>query len=303
VVTGRPTVAVVGLGKMGLAIAERLLDCGFPLAVFNRTGARAEPLAGRGANVLDTASDALGDAEVCITMLADDEALSEVALGAGGIMEGARTGTTLIDMSTVSVEASREVAARATEARVEYLRAPVSGNPGVVRSGNLTILVSGPERAFESMDEVFHAIGKTVLYVGEDERARVAKLILQILIGGTAELLAEAVLLGEAGGIERGKLAEVLGASVVNSPFLAYKSEPLFRDDFSATFTTAMMLKDVDLVLDLARETRVTLPFTQELRGLLEQTIAGGYGDVDFMALYLRLRRLAAAEATTAGAT
>jgi 3-hydroxyisobutyrate dehydrogenase-like beta-hydroxyacid dehydrogenase len=158
------------------------------------------------------------------------------------------------------------------------------------------------------MDELFRAIGKTVLYVGEGERARVTKLILQILVGGTAELLGEALVLGEAGGIDREKLVEVLGSSVVNSPFLAYKSEPLLRDDYSATFTTAMMLKDVDLVLELAGETRVTLPFTQELRGLLEQAIEGGHGDVDFMALYLQLRQGIGAEtissaATTAGAT
>jgi len=301
--SARPTVAVVGLGKMGLAIAERLLDCGFELAVWNRTVERAGPLTARGATVLGEPAAALRHAEVCVTMLADDEALEAVALGRGGILESARPDTTLVDMSTVSVAASRAVAARAAEADVGYLRAPVSGNPGVVRSGNLTILVSGPEQAFESTRVVLDAIGKTVLYVGEDERARVAKLILQILVGGTAELLAEAVLLGEAGGLERARLAEVLDASVVNSRFLAYKSEPLLRDDFSATFTTAMMLKDVDLVLDLAREKRVTLPFTQELRGLLEQTIEGGHGDVDFMALYLRLRRLVDAETTTAGAT
>ena len=126
---------------MGL-LADRILDAGFPLAVYNRTRERTEPLAARGADVLDSPAEALQRADVCITMLADDAALEQVA---GEILEGARAGTTLIDMSTVSVSASERVAAKAEDAGVHYVRSPVSGNPGVVVSGNLTLIVSGPE--------------------------------------------------------------------------------------------------------------------------------------------------------------
>jgi len=196
----------------------------------------------------------------------------------------------LVDMSTISPTASARVAEAAAAAGIGYLRAPVSGNPTVVRGGTLTIIVSGPEEAARELDPLLRAIGPKVLYVGEGEQARVVKLVFQILVGGTAELLGEALVLGEAAGVERAKLLEAIGASAVGSPFVAYKSEPLLRDDYSATFTTAMMLKDVELVLDLAGASGVALPFTRHLRLLLEATAEGGRADDDFMALHAHLR-------------
>ena len=293
------TVAVVGLGKMGEAIAERILDGGFPLAVSNRTRKRAETLAARGATVLDSASDALQQADVCVTSLADDSAVEAVLLGEGGVLAGARPGTTLVETSTVSVACSERVAVAAAAAGVDYLRAPVSGNPVAVRAGTLTIVVSGPERVFAEREPLLRAIGPKVLYVGDGEQARVVKLVFQILIGGTAELLSEALVLGEAAGVERSRILEAIGASAAGSPFVAYKSPPLLADDYSATFTTALMLKDVDLVLDLARERGVELPFARHLRTLLEATADGGHADEDFMALYLQLRQSLTDEVTT----
>jgi 3-hydroxyisobutyrate dehydrogenase len=279
-------VAVVGLGRMGLPIAERLLDGGFPLSVWNRTAAKADALRARGATVLDSPADALADADACVTMLADDDALEEIA---AAVLGSARPGTALIDMSTVSVGASERVAGQAGAAGVEYLRAPVSGNPSVVRAGNLTIVVSGREDGLRRVEPILRAIGPKVLYVGEGERARVVKLALQVMIAGTAELLAEALVLGEAAGVERRTLLEVVGESAVGSPFARYKIEPLLRGDYSATFTTAMMLKDIDLVLDQAGKGDLRLPITRELRTLLDTLAESGYADKDFMALYLQL--------------
>ena len=280
-------VAVVGLGKMGEPIAERILDAGFPLAVWNRTPSRAVPLVTRGATALDSASDALAQADVCITMLTDDDALDTVA---GEVLAGARSGTTLIDMSTVSPAVSQRIAERAGAAGVDFLRSPVSGNPTVVRGGTLTLVVSGPEAVAQRLDPLLRAVGPKVFYVGEGERARVVKLVLQVLVGGITELLGEAMVLGEAGGVDRAALLDVINASAVGSPLTGYKGEALVRDDYSATFTTAMMLKDVDLVLDVAEENRLVLPFTRHLRRLLEHTIEGGHADEDFLALYLSLR-------------
>ena len=220
-------------------------------------------------------------------MLTDDDALEAVATE---VLDGARRGTTLVDMSTVSVAVSERIAERAAEIGVEYLRSPVSGNPGVVRGGNLTLVVSGSEDAVERLDPLLRAIGPKVFYVGEGERARVVKLVLQVLIGGITELLGEAVVLGEAGGVDRARLVEVINASAAGSPLTGYKGDALVRDDYSATFTTAMMLKDVDLVLDLAGESSLVLPFTRHLRQLLEQAVESGHSDEDFLALYLQLR-------------
>jgi 3-hydroxyisobutyrate dehydrogenase-like beta-hydroxyacid dehydrogenase len=283
-------VALLGLGNMGTPIAERLLDAGYALAVWNRTTDKANALVERGAKQLRAPAEALREADVCVTVLADDAAFEDVVLGEHGVLSGARPGTTLIDMSTISVDASEHVAGRAAQAGVGYLRAPVSGSPVIVRGGTLTIMVSGPEDLADDLRPLLEAIGPTVLYVGHDEAARVVKLVLQVLIGGTAELLAEALVLGEMGGVDREKLLEVIGASVVGSRFVEYKTKPLLEEDYSATFTTNLMLKDVGLVLDLASERGIDLPFTERMSDLLADAVARGHGDSDFIALFRRLQ-------------
>jgi 3-hydroxyisobutyrate dehydrogenase-like beta-hydroxyacid dehydrogenase len=283
-------VAVLGLGNMGEPIAERILAAGFPLSVWNRTPEKAAPLVERGAGQLGSPSEALRKADVCVTVLADDAAFEDVVLGEHGILAGARHGTSLVDMSTISVDASEHVAGRAAQAGVGYLRAPVSGSPVIVRGGTLTIMVSGSEDLAADLRPLLEAIGPTVLYVGQEEAARVTKLVLQILIGGTAELLSEALVLGELGGVDRDKLLETIGASVVGSRFVEYKTKPLLEGDYSATFTTNLMLKDVGLVLDLASEQGVELPFAERLSNLLEDAVERGHGDQDFIALFRRLQ-------------
>jgi 3-hydroxyisobutyrate dehydrogenase-like beta-hydroxyacid dehydrogenase len=291
-------VALLGLGNMGLPIAERLLDAGFSLSVWNRTPERAAPLVERGAKQLSSPDEALRKADVCVTVLADDAAFEDVLLGEQGVLAGARPGTTLVDMSTVSVDASEHIATRAAQAGVGYLRAPVSGSPVIVRGGTLTIIVSGPEDLAADLRPVLEAIGPTILYVGHEEAARVVKLVLQVLIGGTAELLAEALVLGEQSGVEREKLLEAIGESVVGSRFVEYKTKPLLEEDYSATFTTNLMLKDVKLVLDLASERGVDLPFTNRLSALLEDAVARGHGDQDFIVLFRRLEEAHVTEPT-----
>jgi len=291
-------VAVVGLGNMGEPIAERIIEAGFPVAVWNRTAGKAEPLAERGATLLPAPADALRQADVCVSVLADDDALEAVLLGPDGVLANARLGTALVEMSTVSVAASERVAEAAEAAGVDYLRAPVSGNPTVVRGGTLTIMVSGAEETATRFGPLLEAVGPTVLYVGEREAARVVKLVLQVLIGGTAELLGEALVLGEAAGVERKMLLEVIGASAVGSKFVGYKTEPLLQEDYSATFTTSLMLKDIGLVLDLAAQKDLDLPFAGHLATLLESAIEQGYGDQDFIALFRRLREARPTTAT-----
>ena len=292
-------VALVGLGNMGTAVGERLLDAGAELFVYNRSAGRDEALVARGAARLTSAGAALQAADVCILTLADDAALEAVALGGDGVLAAARPSTALIEMSTISVAASKRVGEAAADRGVGYLRAPFSGNPTAIRGGKAVIFVSGPADVAARCDPILRAITPTVHNVGEGEQARVLKLALQILIAGTTELLSEAVVLGEAAGLDRKALLDVVNQSVVGSPFVEYKSEPLLRDDFTATFTTAMMMKDVDLVLDLARSVDVELPVTEELRSLLDAACEGGHADQDFMALVLELKERSGARTTT----
>jgi 3-hydroxyisobutyrate dehydrogenase-like beta-hydroxyacid dehydrogenase len=225
--------------------------------------------------------------DVVLTSLADDaafEAVADEAVAAAG------PGTVLVDLSTVSPAASGRVAALADAASVEYLRAPVSGNPTVVRAGNLSFMVSGPEEAFERVEPVIRAIGPTVHLVGDGEQARIVKLAINLMIAGIVQLMSEAVVLAEASGVARADMMEVMGSSAVAAPLVKYKTEPLLRDDYSVTFSTALMEKDIDLALDAAEEAGVQLPVTQEMKGLLRDAIDAGYGDDDFLALFQHLR-------------
>ena len=283
-------VAIAGLGRMGMPIAERILAAGHSLTAYNRTPGKVESLVGRGAKAAGAPGELLREAEVCVTVLADDAALEEVVSAPDGILAGARPDTVLVDMSTVSVAASGRVAAAADQKGVHFLRAPVSGNPSVVRAGNLTVIVSGPSEPFERVAPLLREIGPNVYYVGDAEQARVVKLTLQVLIAGTTELLSEALVLGEAGGVSREKLLEVMGNSAVGSPFIRYKTEGLIRDDYTATFTTSMMKKDLELVLGLGHELGIPLPVTDELGRLVQEAIEAGHGDLDLTSLFLQLR-------------
>jgi 3-hydroxyisobutyrate dehydrogenase len=283
----RLTVGLIGLGNMGSAFAERLLDGGYDLLVYSRTAAKADPLAARGAAVVGTATDLAERVDVVLTSLPNDEALESVADEMVGAM---RPGSVLVDLSTVSPAASARVATLAEEASVDYLRAPVSGNPTVVRAGNLSFIVSGARETLERVEPVIKTIGPTVHHVGEGEQARIVKLALNLMIAGLAQLMSEALVLAEASDVSRKDLLEAMASSAVGAPFVQYKKEPLLRDDFSATFTTALMEKDIDLILDAAKQAGVELPVAREMKSLLRATAEAGYADDDFMALFLRLR-------------
>jgi 3-hydroxyisobutyrate dehydrogenase-like beta-hydroxyacid dehydrogenase len=283
----RPAVGLIGLGNMGTAIAERLLAAGYKLAVHNRTQEKAERLRASGAAVFETVGALAEAVEIVLTSLANDEALESVATA---LADAAQPGTLLVDMSTVSPAVSARVAALVDGASILYLRAPVSGNPSVVRAGNLTFIASGPRVALERAEPTLLAIGRAVHEVGEGEQARVVKLAINLVIGGLAELMAEALVLSEAYGVERAALLETMADSAAGAPFVKYKTEPLLRDDYSATFTTRLMEKDVDLVLEEAASAGLRLPLAAEIRTLIRSAIDAGYGDADFMALYPNLR-------------
>jgi 3-hydroxyisobutyrate dehydrogenase-like beta-hydroxyacid dehydrogenase len=284
----RPVVGLIGLGNMGTAFAERLLDAGYPLVVGNRTPEKAEALAARSAAVAASPAQLAEQADVILTSLADDEAFESVATAA---IAAARPGSVLVDLSTVSPAASTRVAVRAEAASVGYVRAPVSGNPTVVRAGNLSLIVSGAAEDIDRVEPVIRAIGPTLHRVGDGEQARIVKLAINLMIAGIAQLMSEALVLGEAADVPRAVLLDVMGSSAVGAPFVKYKTGPLVRDDYSATFTTALMEKDIDLALDAAGEAGVELPLTSEMKSHLRAAIEAGYAEDDFIVLFQHLRK------------
>lgn len=283
-------VAVLGLGRMGIPIAERLEGAGHELSVWNRSPGPTGPFADRGVRVLGRPSEAWEHADVCITMLADGPAVEAVTLGEDGLLAGEASGV-LIDMSTISAESSARVAEECERRGVSFLRAPVSGNPSVVAAGNLGIVVSGPRDAFDRLGDMLRDIGPNVFYVGAGEESRVVKLALNVMIGGTAQLLAEALVLAEKYGIDRAAMLEVIGGTAMGSPFVKYKTDALVADDYSSTFSSSLLYKDLALALEAAHEVGAPLPVAAVTQQLVEACIATGMGDADFTALLPRLRR------------
>ena len=284
-------VAFLGLGHMGVAMARRLEEAGFELTVYNRSPSPTEEFAARGARVAATPADAAAGADVVLTMLSDGVAVEAVVLGEDGVLSGdGPFPSILADMSTIDVTSSRRIAERAAALGVRYLRAPVSGNAVAVQTGTLSIIVSGDATALEDARAVLEAIGPTVYLLGDAEQARVMKLGLAIMIAASAQMLAETLALGEAHGLDRAQMLEIIRGSAAGSPFVTYKSGPLVADDYTSTFTSRLMNKDLHLIRACADEVGLPVPVTTLVAQLVQDCIDLGMGDLDFMALLPRLQ-------------
>jgi 3-hydroxyisobutyrate dehydrogenase-like beta-hydroxyacid dehydrogenase len=280
---------------MGSAVASRLLDAGFEIWVHNRSPQKANELLTRGAHWAATPRDVARAVELVITMVAEDEALQHVVCGAEGVLSGIVQNLTLMDMSTVSPTASSEVAAACHEAAVPYLRAPVSGSTVLASTGSLSVLVSGPQDSFGTWRDVLEKLASSVLYVGGGEEARTMKLMLNMVVSATMLAMGEALVLGERNGLDWQTMLDVFCNSAVASPLVKYKSDLLARRDFSPAFTTAMMVKDLDLALALARQLGVVAPTTALGRELLQTTVGLGWGEHDFAAVVRMLEQVSEA--------
>lgn len=288
----KKSVAIIGMGKMGEALAKRLLDQQFELAIWNRSKKDFSEFTSRGAQILDDPSSAWSTSDVAISFLASDDAVKQVYLGENGLLTGSCAGHLAIDMSTISPEASSEVAKKATAAGVDFLRSPVSGNPGVLASGNLALIVSGPKDAFDKNLELLETVGPKVYYVGQNEESRIVKLTINATLAATTAIMAETIMLCEANGIDRKTYLDVLANSSVGSPFIKYKSEPLQKHDYSATFTTEMLGKDLRLALKLAKDSGSAALVTEKIYEIIDQTCKYGLGELDFTAILPYLQNL-----------
>ena len=275
----------IGAGRMGSPMIIRLLDAGHEVTVWNRTREKAEPLADRGAVIVDAPAE-LADREIVFTMVAGSEDFKAVTIGPDGVLsvDGAAP-SILIDSSTVSASASRAVRERADAVGTALLAAPVSGNPKVVRAGRLTLVVSGPAEAWESAREVLEALGRGATYVGEGDRARLVKICHNLALGICAQTLAEITVLAEKGGISRTDFLSFFNDSVMGSTFSRYKTPALVGLDYTPTFTTELLLKDFDLGLDAASELGASVPVVEHVRALIAAMIEEGWSGVDFAAM------------------
>jgi 3-hydroxyisobutyrate dehydrogenase-like beta-hydroxyacid dehydrogenase len=279
------TLGWVGTGRMGYALATRLLEAGCDLSVYNRTRAKAEPLAELGATVVDSPAD-LANRDIVFTMVAGPADFEQVVTGESGLLSRPdATPGVIVDSSTVSPDASAGVRAVTDKRGVALLAAPVSGNPSVVDAGKLTVVVSGPSDAWEAARPYLELFGAGATYVGEGDAARLVKICHNLMLGVVAQSLAEITVLAEKGGVSRAAFLEFLNKSVMGSMFTGYKTPAIVNLDFTPTFTPALLYKDFHLGFESAEEHGVPMPVAAAAQQAVQALIGFGYEDVDFMAL------------------
>ncbi len=274
----------IGIGRMGYAMAERLAKAGCDLTVYNRTRAKAEPLAKHGAKIAGRPADLAG-CDIVFTMVATGDDVKEVLEGPNGVLSGSGKPQLVVDSTSISLEASAAIRKSLAARGVKLLAAPVSGNAKVIKAGRLTFCVSGPREAFETAQPYLDAIGAGVSYVGDGELSRIAKIAHNVFLGVVIQSLAEVTILAQKAGMTRAAFLDFLNKSVMGSTFSKYKTPALVNLDMSVTFTPPLLRKDLDLGLDAGRELGVPMPLTSVTRDLIQTLIGNGYGDEDFAAL------------------
>jgi 3-hydroxyisobutyrate dehydrogenase-like beta-hydroxyacid dehydrogenase len=269
---------------MGSALARRLLAAGCDVGVYNRTAAKAEPFAAAGAEVAGSPAG-LASRDIVFVTVGSSEDFSEAVLGPGGLMSSEAAPSILVDCSTISAEASRQVRGELAQRGTTLLAAPVMGNPRVAGAGRLTLAVSGPRQTFEAARPYLDLLGAGATYVGEGELARTVKLCHNLFLGVVTQSLAEVTILAQKSGVSREAFLGCLNNSVMGSTFTRYKSPAFVNLDFHPTFTATLLRKDFDLGLAAAREHEVPLPVASLVHQMVQTLIGHGYADQDFAAL------------------
>ena len=280
------TIGWIGIGRMGYAMAERLGKAGCDIAVWNRTRAKAEPLAKSGARVVDSLPE-LADRDIVFTMVSTGKDVKEVLFGASGVLSKGKAPKIVVDSTSISLEESAEIRAKLGEKGVKFLSAPVSGNAKVIKAGKLTVVASGPQDAFDVVAPYLAEIGQGVSYVGDGELSRIAKICHNVMLGVVIQNLCEITILAEKAGMKRHAFLDFLNKSVMGSMFTRYKAPALTNLDFHVTFTPELLRKDIDLGLDAGKKLGVPMPLTSLTRDLVQTLIGHGYTEEDFSTLLL----------------
>lgn len=279
-------VGYVGLGVMGSSVVRRLLAAGHDVTVWNRTREKADGLLAEGARWADSPREVAERSDVVFTMVTNTAAVQAVTEGEDGILAGLGTGKVYVDMSTASPGNTRALAERVAEAGAQMLDAPVSGTSITVDQGKATIMVGGDEDAFERCKPVLDAIGPKVFHLGPSGSAVSIKIAINLSLAVQMLAFSEGVLLAEKSGISRERAVEVMLASVIASPMVAYRGPLVLGHPEEVWFDCHMMQKDMCLALELGRELEVPLPTTAVTNELLTAANGMGIGDKDFAVLF-----------------
>jgi 3-hydroxyisobutyrate dehydrogenase-like beta-hydroxyacid dehydrogenase len=285
----------IGIGRMGHAMAERLARGGADLTVWNRTPAKAEPLAALGAKVARELRE-LAACDIVYVMVSTWNDVKEVVGGANGLLSGPHSPKLVVECSSISLEGSAELRALLSARGVQLLAAPVSGNAKVIKAGRLSFVCSGPKAAFDAALPSMRLIAPAASYVGEGELARIVKICHNVFLGVVIQSLSEITILAQKAGVPRHAFLDFINQSVMGSVFSRYKTPALVNLDFKVTFTPQLLRKDLDLGLDAARRFEVPMPLASLTRDLVQTLIGNGLDDEDFAKLIVQQARASGIE-------
>lgn len=286
----KPRIAFLGLGLMGSGMARRLLVNGFPLTVFNRNVEKSKPFAAEGAHVAGTPREAAANAEVIVSMLADDSASRSLWLGENGALATAKPGTVCIECSTVTVGWVRELAAAAAARQCGFLDAPVTGSKTQAASGELNFIVGGEAATLEKVRPVLAAMSKTILPLGPAGSGALLKLINNFVCGVQVAALGEAMAMIERGGLDRAKALEIIANGAPGSPLVKAVSARMTAPDYTPNFLLRLMAKDLGYAIEEGGKLSVELATADAALKVFKKGVAAGHGEKDIAAVVESLR-------------
>jgi 3-hydroxyisobutyrate dehydrogenase-like beta-hydroxyacid dehydrogenase len=275
-------IGFAGLGAMGAGIARRLLDAGHDVTGWNRTREKAEPLIDVGMGWAHTPRELAESVDVLFTMLTDTAAIEATAEGPDGVLEGLRDGAVWADISTIAPDASVALAQRVRAKGAFFLDCPVSGSPATLAAGQMSVMVGGDRAAFERIEEVLHAIGPKVTYVGPNGHAILTKVAINLALVVSVTALAEGVALVEKAGVDRRAVVDAALKSVIASPVIRYRA-PLLVDDTDVFADVELQQKDLVLAQELARRLGMALPTCAATSEMLNAARSSERSDRDFV--------------------
>lgn len=273
----------IGAGRMGYPMAERLAKAGCDIAVWNRTRAKAEPLAEQGAGIVDSLAD-LADRDIVFSMVATEDDLWNVLFGESGVFSGDKAPGIVVDCTSISAEKSAAIRVALADRGTQFVAAPVSGNGKCVKAGKLSIVASCPKDVFDEVEPYLNIIGGMgVTWVGEAEQSRVVKICHNVLLGVVTQSLAELTVLAEKSGVQRHAFLDFINNSVMGSIFTRYKAPGFVNLDYTVTFTPELLRKDMDLGLALGKKYEVPMTTASVTRDVIQSYMGhGNRADVDF---------------------
>src|SRR3989442_2173507 len=288
----KPSIGFIGMGHMGSHMAHRLLDAGYPLTVYDRTKEKAQEVGQRGAQVAQTPKDLAANCQVVMACVTDDEAQHDVIFGPDGALSGVHGGSMMIDLSTVSPDASRRLFQAAKEKGVPMIDAAVSGSVPQVDQGSLVIFAGGDHKTFQQCKPILDVLGPNSFFMGASGMGTTMKLVVNTLLGLGMQALAEAIALGEKAGLEKGLLPVALGQTTVLTPGQKSKLENVKREAYPTNFALSLMHKDFRLVLSQAYDLSVSMPATAAAQQMYTAAMAKGM-DEDFSIMIKFMEQLA----------